>query len=532
MGCKCRIATGSMSLWTHSIVSAMSRGRRRIRLSATLFVGLVGLMLSGCGGDGAATPVQTFPGVAKATCTDSGRGETALQGQVPPPLRRPNAFSGFHCNLELLAQIRGEGAGWQSAFFTDTAGHLCSYYDTAPPTPNRVHPGVVVVDATDPQKPAVTTYLSAPALLDPLESLKVNQQRGLLAAVQSLNEEGGPKLDVYDVSDDCRSPRLLSPTPGKIDSPARGKAVERANEGDFAPDGLTYYATNLRAGNVYPIDLTDPRHPKLLAKWSMPSNQRTSGLAISGDGNRAYFTLYGDGAASGNAAVTGLTNGLVIADVSEVQARKPHPQVKVVGAVVWGDGSASHQIIPIRIAGKPFLVATDEGGSGDSNASGWKAACGAGLPAWSMARIVDIANEAHPRVTAQLKLEVNDPKNCDEVLPDLAGLSGFTYGSHYCSVDEPSNATTLACGYFESGIRVFDIRDPSRPREIAYFVPPSVTTPSPGSLNNATVAKGRPDHCSAQAHFDVKSSTLITTCQDNGFLALKFPNGVWPITKQ
>jgi len=263
----------------------------------------------------------------------------------------------------------------------------------------------------------------------------------------------------------------------------------------------------------------------------MPSNQRTSGLAISGDGNRAYFTLYGDGAASGNAAVTGLTNGLVIADVSEVHARKPHPQVKVVGAVVWGDGSASHQIIPIRIAGKPFLVATDEGGSGDSNASGWKAACSAGLPSWSMARIVDIANEAHPRVTAELKLEVNDPKNCNEVLPDLAGLSGFTYGSHYCSVDEPSNATTLACGYFESGIRVFDIRDPSRPREIAYFVPPSVTTPSPGSLNNATVAKGRPDHCSAQAHFDMKSSTLITTCQDNGFLVLKFANGVWPLTK-
>ena len=49
-------------------------------------------------------------------------------------------------------------------------------------------------------------------------------------------------------------------------------------------------------------------------------------------------------------------------------------------------------------------------------------------------------------------------------MPDIAGLSIFTYGSHYCSVDNRDNATALACGYFNSGIRVFDIRDPERPK--------------------------------------------------------------------
>lgn len=106
-------------------------------------------------------------------------------------------------------------------------------------------------------------------------------------------------------------------------------------------------------------------------------------------------------------------------------------------------------------------------------------------------------------------------------------MSGFTYGSHYCSVNDRDDATKLACGYFESGIRVFDIVDPARPKEVAYFVPPAVTTPSPGSFNNATVAKGRPDHCSAQARFVVAGSRLVTTCQDNGFLALQFTSGAW-----
>jgi len=68
---------------------------------------------------------------------------------------------------------------------------------------------------------------------------------------------------------------------------------------------------------------------------------------------------------------------------------------------------------------------------------------------------------------SRLALEVHNPANCAAVLPDLVGLGIFTYGSHYCSVDNKHHATTLACGYFNSGIRVFDIRNPRHPKEIA-----------------------------------------------------------------
>jgi hypothetical protein len=107
----------------------------------------------------------------------------------------------------------------------------------------------------------------------------------------------------------------------------------------------------------------------------------------------------------------------------------------------------------------------------------------------------------------------------------------FTYGTHYCSVDNKHHAATLVCGMFNSGIRVFDIRDPLRPKEIAYYNPAGTTTASPGSNHHAIGANwrpGGPDWCSAQAHLDAKTGTLWTTCQDNGVLTLKFRKGVWP----
>ena len=103
------------------------------------------------------------------------------------------------------------------------------------------------------------------------------------------------------------------------------------------------------------------------------------------------------------------------------------------------------------------------------------------MPPFPMARIIDISDETNPTIVSELMLEMHDPANCDKVHARSHGLSSFTYGSHYCSVDNRTNATTLACGMFNSGIRVFDIRDPLRPKEIAYYNPAGTTDASPGS---------------------------------------------------
>jgi hypothetical protein len=257
-------------------------------------------------------------------------------------------------------------------------------------------------------------------------------------------------------------------------------------------------------------------------------------MSISDDGNRGYFVSLG-GLGGNPADLTDptkpATNGLLIYDLSEIQARAPNPQAKLISQTLWKDGSVAQHTINVKIRGKPFVIFVDEGGSGGiSSAAQQAAACAAGLPPFPMARIIDISDETNPKIVSRLMLEVHNPANCAQVLPDLVGLSIFTYGSHYCSVDNRRHATTLACGYFNSGIRVFDIRDPVRPKEIAYFNPAGATTASPGSnhsLGNNFVPGG-PDWCSAQVHLDRARGTLWSTCQDNGLLMLKFTNGVWP----
>jgi len=496
---------------------------------AVLCIASVAWVLSACGGS--SSEEEAAPNVVqKASCGTGDSPETALQGQVPAAMRAAG-FKGFSCNLQLVGQSKNEGGSWQHAFFVDAAGHKCSYYDSSSATAGRTQRGVAVVDGSDSAHPVATTFLNTTAMLDPWESLKVNERRQLLGGVNALNGNGGPEIELYDISGDCRSPQLLTGAQvGLNDGSGQYVAAVRGHEGNFAPDGLTYYAANLGSGYIYPIDITNTTKPKLLTQY-VTSPGRVHGLNISDDGNRAYLAILGNGLANpGRAAGSPPNNGLQILDVSQVQARKPNPTISVVGQVMWDDGGGAQHAIDVLIKGKPYVIHVDEAGSGGNNSAGWNAACNMNLPAWQFARIIDISDETKPTVVSKLMLEAYDPKNCAQVLPDLAGLGSFTYGSHYCSVDNRKNATTLACGYFNSGIRVFDIRNPVRVKEIAYFNPAGTTTQSLGSNHNRTGGwvAGRPDWCTAQVKLDVATGTLQTMCQDNGFLTLKFTNGVWP----
>jgi hypothetical protein len=495
----------------------------------------LGAALAGCGGGSSSDEGPAPLTVTKAQCGSADRPETGLQGQVPAALRSAG-FGGFSCNLELVGQNRGDGGNWQATQFRDKSGHKCAYHGTAFTTAGRTQTGVRVLDVTTPANPTYLASLTTPSMMDPWESLKVNERRQLLAADNGRNGAGGPEIDLYDLSGDCRTPQLLSSVAvGKDDGSGGAVAPIIGHEGSWSPDGLTYYGGGRTVpNNYYVIDTTSTTKPKLMMTWLPPksaSGGRTHGLSISEDGNRAYFTQIGAGNVDPAVAPV---NGLVIADVSDIQSRKANPQIRVVSELYWKDGSTAQHTIAVKIGGKPYIIFVDEAGSaGTTTPATVKAACDANMTPFPMARIIDIADEKSPKVISKLMLETHDPKNCDKILPDMAGLAIFTYGSHYCSVDNRLNATTLACGYFNSGIRIFDIRNPERPREIAYYNPAGVEVPSTGSNHTqfggtAAVGGRKPDWCSAQVHLDASNGTLWTTCQDNGVLVLRFTNGVWP----
>ncbi len=446
--------------------------------------------------DGVATEVFEGP-VARADCGPGSVPETDLQGRVSMEDRiSGRSQQGYSCNLELVGQHQGKGASWQMAWHDD-----CAYFGTA----FAGAAGTQVMDVSDPTAPVKTAALQTPAMVDPWESLKVNERRALLAADAGWNVGGPMFFDVYDLSGDCSQPALLSSTP---------MAFPIGHEGEWAPDGMTYYVGLVHSA----IDVANPARPTLIPQTQ--SQGSGHGLSVSDDGNR----MYGVSASCGN--------GLVIFDTSEVQARVPDPKMPVIGEVCWTDGSTAQHTIPVFYGDRPYIVFVDESGVG-----GFTGPAGA-------ARIIDISDETQPFVISKLKLEIHMPEHAEIQKSDTAGNGTFGYQGHYCNVDRKRDPTALACGYFQSGVRVFDIRNPYEPKEIAYYNPPAQVGKN-AELTSSEHANGgtsrlnsggttglennlTADWCSAQVRMIPERGELWTTCQDNGFMVLRFTNGVWP----
>ena len=118
-------------------------------LASALAGGIVGDTMVVYAADPPATP-WAAP-VPKAQCGPGARAESGLQGSTTLAERFGGASAeGFRCNMELVGQYAGEGASWQMAWLGD-----CAYYDTAN-TPKQQHPGVVVLDVSDPARPKPT----------------------------------------------------------------------------------------------------------------------------------------------------------------------------------------------------------------------------------------------------------------------------------------------------------------------------------------------------------------------------------------
>ena len=433
----------------------MPQSRRVLGALAAAFVlvGAGGVGVAGLDVARAATAVDAGP-TPKAKCGADSNPETGPQGRVSTAdVTSGRAAKGYTCNMATISHY-GRTGGFKVFRYIDTAGHECAFYDstllfpTAPAlAPPGTLPGVFVLDMADPAHPVQTAALTTPAMLSPHESLSLNEKRGLLAADMGYPTFNPGFVDVYDVSQDCRHPVLKSSAPTGI----------LGHEGNFSPDGNTFWVSSAGGQTLAAVDVTNPSTP--LPLWTS-FDYSVHGLNISDDGNRMYA-----------ADLKSSNPGLYIFDTSEVQQRKPNPKVTVVSHLTWPEVSIPQVPIPVTIGGHPYLVEIDEYSSGTTTAA--SAPVGA-------ARIIDIGDEKNPKVVSNIRLEVNQPANRATDEKDDPGASFVVqgYAGHYCAVPSRVEPGVVACSFIVSGLRVFDIRDPYHPKEIAYAnFPTNATKP-------------------------------------------------------
>jgi hypothetical protein len=397
----------------------------------------------------------------KAQCGPSDRTESGLQGQTTAKERASgDSERGYNCNLELVGQFRGEGAFSQDgpSYF----GH-CAYM-AMENNPRQAHPGIVVIDVSDPKNPRATAYLAdTPAALDPHENNKVNERRGLLGLAQS----NGPNFAVYDLNGDCAHPKVAS----SIMVPN-----SHGHMGGWSDDGKTYYiGQQFRGvGGILPvIDVTDPYNAKWLLNWTFSGDGRPHDVNTNSDGTRLYAGQPGNfGVAPKNTSFG--PDGLVILDTSDIQARRPNPQIRIISKLFWNDQGQVEQMLPFFSHGRSYLISTDESG-GQAGVGKLAAACARGASAYGYSNVIDITGETKPRIVSKIMLEVQDPKNCTKFLaePPEVGGGPLDYSTERCAIDRPMNPAMAACGSRGAGTRVYDIRDPLHPAEIAYWKGPA-----------------------------------------------------------
>jgi hypothetical protein len=361
----------------------------------------------------------------RATCVGSAKPDGTLGG----------LNGDFRCNLEVIGQVAAPHF-LSLAWYND-----CAYVNGTDGTT------VIHVDAAG--KPTITTTLTTTGFKSNWETMKANPVSGLLAGYES----NGAMLTVYDVSADCKAPVLQSSTR------LGGLVGSLGHAGSFSPDGTIYYASSMFSATIYAMDLAMPKAPAVIT--SDFAGLSAHDLFIGKQGKRGYFAY---------PVLTKMgTGSFAIMDLTQVQARAADAKGTVIKQVEWEDGSTSQYPIAFSSEGRDLLMITDELGSGN---------CDNPLkPQWGYARIFDISNEQSPKLLSLIKTEAQDPKNCKAAETANGGVSGFGLGTHYCNVDRLENPRVLMCGNWDAGLRVYDIRNPSRPKEVAYFDTPTANMP-------------------------------------------------------
>jgi hypothetical protein len=302
-------------------------------------------------------------------------------------------------------------------------------------------------------------------------SVRTRAFKGDLAVVGiqrcSRQDPGFAGLALFDLSDPARPRELGRLSTGVVTGVHEVGVVQRP-DGRVLALAAVPYSFNLsqgRQGDLRIIDVTDPRRPRELADWDVRR----------------------DGPAE--------TRGQLAArrDVFAHSAW-PFDEGNKVFASFWSTGV---QFLDIADPAAPRLIGQtpyrpEDGYRGAH--SGWfnedetlfvqndeaMQAVGSGSQAsWTFQRVFDTSSLAQPRLLSTFATESAVPGADGRVATD------GVYSVHNAVIEGDLEYAS----WYSDGVRVVDLADPRRPREVAWFVPP----PSSARQTAATARTGRRD---------------------------------------
>jgi len=370
-------------------------------------------------------------------------------------------------------------------------------------TPFGPTSGVADIDATNPRAPKVIRYLhdkGARAATETMHAVTIPGRAVLAASVYAGVSGMGPAkegwLDIYDISK-CANPELM----------AEVKWPEAVHTLTVSPNGKRVYGTVINPftgdGGIQVIDISDMAHPRFIGKFAATRPDGSSfpfaahEVTISPDEKRIYAGVIASKGGDLNKGIKlmppnaeGLgpdAGGIYVLDNSDLAEGKPDPKMRLIGTSLHGGW---HSPVRAQFNGVPMLVSAGELG-----------ACPGAWP-----RITTLADETSPRVIGELRLAMNKPENCPErtamekATGGVVGRAGIA-ASHFNDVDSPTNTRLGLFTMMYAGLRIADLRDPTNPKEIAYF--------KPG------------DACMSHVRYVRETGQIWFACNDSGFYVIE-----------
>jgi len=317
--------------------------------------------------------------------------------------------------------------------------------------------GATVIDVRDPRNPQPVNFLAVHPRSWSLhfqtfgDLMLVAEEFNFIAgkpAAQWRDPDCSAGLRVYDIADPA-NPRPIG------FMPVEGLGLhrvwwtgERYAYASALLDGFTDHI-------LICIDLETPTHPREVGRWWVPGMWQAGGESNDWPGRVA---LHHPIVANGIAYCAWRDAGVILLDVADpgsprfIGQRNLRPPF----------GGATHTALPLP--GRDLLVVADE------------AMADIAVEPQKYIWMLDVRERANPVTIATMPL----PADRDYV------AKGGTFGPHNLWENRPDGfaGDGLVFATFQSaGVRIYDISNPFRPEEIAFFVPPppsKLIDPRPG----------------------------------------------------